>query len=1031
MKLFSISGFLCATFIALQANAQDLAYPRFSPVPVYTAENGAETAQLIGQLPFAFGDTFEILEVEDETVIVRLSDATVVRLQKSDIFSPSNGRRIAPGPGFYVEQRAKLLFWDSLPRAEGFLRNGPMPETRPLLEEVGIGGMPSALPVSDLVEVDSSIGRSVQMAHGLIPISADILSFLPADRETIAKSATLHLIIDASGYARDFSQRRLQELSRRLDAITEESALSLTRTVLLDDGATMGPDTISVSGLRQILPETTETPAGGMALSDGLIRALEDLEAQLSADTNRDQPHIILILIGPSIREQVLSDPAFVTAMQGLRILSRETGNVGLMLGSVTPEPSEIPGRLLADMGQGIPHRLVSFSDPLDTAVKGLVDEVVAQGEVQEAVGELCAISGARSLPCLSSSNIETLQRLLVLPSVDDLEWFSMPLWYIVDGNTLVLDDNDTTIVAEENIASVGDETLASERRHLQAELRAMASEIATADQAYNQTIAEKDHKIGDLERERQSLIAGLAETEGELAQTQNFLAATRDNASRVEAELAAMQQAYQAEQGESARLAQGLAETTASRDRLRVEQGALEQALAQAEVQKSDIEDQLASALAEMTDLSRQIVEREDTATAMQTEIDAQAAKNARLELRLAEAETDILALEDQLRANETAHDTLTLRLSDLQADHAVQDTLITSLEREVSTLDMAKAASEQELRAATQALDALKDKNDEQETALALLNDALSESLAKEAEFEALLAVRDTESAEQEALLSDLRARNADLTAQISGHADELAEAQDLLDEIERSASLDRPQDEAQETIAAAQVQIANLALAHQSLEAELAIAQANIEEREAEHAAEISLVQQDRATLDGELKELQNDLGEKEREIASLRSAADALSAENEGLRRQIEVAMGVAEENLQLVSIIQTAEQSWNERETALLGEINRLSELFAATSDGSAQVPATAPVEILPADVAVLRPVNRPDNLGRTPSPPSAAQPPAAPAQAAQRRSTSPSPRPAAPRALPGSLFVTGSGQQPSETFTSGGGFFGN
>jgi len=133
MKLFRVALMAAALgLLAPEAGAQDIAYPRFSPLPVRQAADADPTP-----LSLPFGVPLRVVERGTDHVLVLLADGRQVRVRPGDVVIPAGTAQAVAGPGFGIEGRVRLSFWDSPLRAQGFLRDGPSDQTRPLLVEAG------------------------------------------------------------------------------------------------------------------------------------------------------------------------------------------------------------------------------------------------------------------------------------------------------------------------------------------------------------------------------------------------------------------------------------------------------------------------------------------------------------------------------------------------------------------------------------------------------------------------------------------------------------------------------------------------------------------------------------------------------------------------------------------------------------------------------------------------------------------------------------------------------------------------------
>lgn len=104
-----------------------------APSQYIQQDSNPSDVQEIDRISVEFGQKFEIIEIFDETTLVKDHNNNIIRFRNSDIVSQAIDVLVKHGPAYEIEQRARLLFWDSQIRAEGFLTNGPTPETLPIL----------------------------------------------------------------------------------------------------------------------------------------------------------------------------------------------------------------------------------------------------------------------------------------------------------------------------------------------------------------------------------------------------------------------------------------------------------------------------------------------------------------------------------------------------------------------------------------------------------------------------------------------------------------------------------------------------------------------------------------------------------------------------------------------------------------------------------------------------------------------------------------------------------------------------------
>lgn len=895
------AGLLCAATLGASllcgtAPAQDLAYPRYSPLPVRDAVAPDGTPGR--SIPFAFGAALPVLEQGQGHAVVVLQDGSQVRVRLSDLFIPPTPSHVRPGAAFVTQDRARLSFWDSPLRAEGFLRDGPSAQTRPILQEIGAGGVPALLPVSETIEVPVRADRTVLLAEGLVPMPGETLALLDDADAAAARPVTLHVIVDGSDYTRDFSQRQLQDLSRMIEAQAADAAAlpQVSLTVLFNSGAVTAPETTAPSGLRRILPQA-ETTAGG-TLSSALVAALERLRADIAADPSPDRAHVVLVLLGPGLRADLVDDPAFLAVAEGLRDIP---GDIGLLLGAVTPEPSDIPAQVLSRLGGGVPTGLVAFGANLGSEVADMVREVTRTRSAPD-IAALCGIAQDRGVPCLSAPDAETLRRLLPVASDTPLDWFAMPLWYVVDGNVLVMERRDAVAGVAPALGPEGD----AADRLAAAQARAEALQVDLT----RQQIA-----VQAMEAQVASLLEAQARTED---MSRAALAALEDRAAGLDRALA-----------DATAVNEGLAGQITARE---ADLRAARAALAAAETALETLRAEVFAATGRVAALTRDLADAEARALGLETE--------------LAEAGAAGLAQADRI-------ETLDRALAEAGADRArVGAELAQALER-AALLEAELAATTEELTLSAADLAhriaQLATQQEEFDNRKAALDAALAEALGARTQAQADLTARDGQIVALEARIAEGDADRARLdraleetrriVAQLEGDV-ALGEAElasvtaalaqsevDVAATAEALAGADQAQLAAETALAAATAEVAQLVAARDAGTAALADAAETLAAREAEIAALGLRLEEQAAALAGTLAERDG-----------LRQAADAQAAELVKARRMLDnlwadaeaAAAGQAE-----TAILQARVEQYAE---AVLTAEARIGELTAAEQD---------------------------------------------------------------------------------------------
>jgi chromosome segregation ATPase len=950
---------LGASLLCSAAPAQDLAYPRYSPLPVRDAAASDRTPART--IPFAFGAALRVLEQDQGHAIVVLQDGSQVRVRLSDLFIPPTPSHVRPGAAFTTQDRARLTFWDSPLRAEGFLRDGPSAQTRPILQEIGAGGVPALLPVSETIEVPVRADRTVLLAGGLVPMPGETLALLDDGDAAAARPVTLHMIVDGSDYTRDFSQRQLQDLSRMIEAqVADAAALpQVSLTVLFNSGAVTAPETIAPSGLRRILPQA-ETTAGG-TLSSALVAALERLRADIATDPSPDRAHVVLVLLGPGLRADLVDDPAFLAVAEGLRDIP---GDIGLLLGAVTPEPSDIPARVLSRLGGSAPTGLVAFGANLGSEVADMVRDVTRTRSAPD-IATLCGIAQDRGVPCLSAPDAETLRRLLPVASDTPLDWFAMPLWYVVDGNLLVMERRAAVAGVAPAPGAEGDaaDRLAAAQaraKELQVDLtrqqiavQAMEAQVASLRDA--QARAEQDRS-----RAAEAADAARAETARTEDMSRAALAALEDRAAELNRALA---DATAVNEGLAGQITMHEADLRAARA-----------ALAAAETALDTLRAEVFAVNGRVAALTRDLADAEARALGLETELAeaeaaglAQAGRAETLNRALAEADAAALAQADRI-------ETLNRALVEAGADRARVGAELAQAQERAALLEAELAVTTEELTLSAadlaRRIAQLATQQEEFDTRKVALDAALAEALGAGAQAQADLAARDGQIAALGARIAEGDADRARLdlaleetrriVAQLEGDvalgdaklASVIAdldrsrdEVQDLSDRlVETRAALAQAEADAaataealagadqarladQTALAAATAKMAQLVAARDAGTAALADTAETLAAREAELVALGLRLEEQAAALAGTLAERD-----------SLRQAADVQAAELVEARRMLDNLWADAEASAAgqaETAILQARVEQYAE---AILTAEARIGELTAAEQD---------------------------------------------------------------------------------------------
>jgi len=902
MKMFW-AGLICAGLLAQIASADGIAYPRFSPLPVL--KDSGKTNEDPQNLSVAFGTAMPVVAADAEHVSVALDDGRTARLRRQDVMIPSKAIHAIQGPSFAIDGRVRLSFWDSPLRAQGFLRDGPSAQTRPILVEAGIQGMPALLPISDRLEATSRTGRSIWIAEGLIPMVDEALPLAAQNRSGSMPPVALHVIVDGSGYTRAFSEQRLEDLSRRLDGEIDglEGTLHLTRTILLDSGKPLGPETVALSDLRRRLPDAATGRATANGLSSALTEALSKLSIKIKTDADAGRASIILVLIGPGLRVDDLETASFSTAAAALQEQARQGVRIGLLAGSATPEPSDVPARLLSSLGAGLPGAVVRFDADLAKETAALSAGIHQRDSASE-LSSLCKIAQEKAVPCLSGPGPDNLAAFLPRPTDKPLEWFSLPLWFVVDGNTLMFAET----VLPETQAQDSPEMIATLQRQvamLQTQVETTQRQLALreADLLERSASTRGNREAQALETrltsETRVLRDALRKAEAALAGREQDLAKAEEAWRKADRRLTTTEATLDDERA----LRMGLEQ---ERDALRKEQKEINQALSQAQAAAKQQEILLRAA--------------EDAATAASVEV-------AELKRDLQQAEKTSRTLTERLGTRDEEVAALTAQLTAAASEQAE---LITRAARLEASLDQ----TTRRLTAVETALDSERDGHRLTRETLANTEQALANTKADALRLEAALQDADTRRAElakairqQDATLADLRkelAANTDSTrrfeADLAGRQAEIARLETALSETAAGAARDG------ETLRRTQAKVAELEAARLA-QAELFAAQ--------EKAAQgtITGMQSRLAEAETMLGKLNTVATERERALAE---AQDKLASRNTeiaslvGHRETLEAALASADAQIAELKTIAAAQE-------ARLGDVDGMLAQFAQAS----------------------------------------------------------------------------------------------
>ncbi|OYU19388.1 MAG: hypothetical protein CFE34_05650 [Rhodobacteraceae bacterium PARR1] len=838
---------LCGVALTTPAWAEE-ALPRLSPLAVVDGA-GVATGEAVS---VPFGQPLEVLDRSGAVVTVQDATGASFAVSAADLITPVSGLVAMAEPGRDSGDRPDLPLWDSAARGRLYLQGGGADSLRPALTEQPGGQFPvTGLPIFAVETAPTTIGHPVLMAGAWVPVMPEALD--PSGTAAPAK-VVLHVLVDGSDYARDFTLEALQHLSRTLSEGGKIAEFS--RQVIYDNGALRDEGPVPAAGLRAEWPAAE--PGDG-TLTDALADALDALADAIPPGD--DAAHVVLVLVGPGLGAEP-DGLARVTAA-GQRL----TGLRGVVLAQGTPEPNPANDVILGQMAGGAAARFLDFGGD----VMGAVDGVLSAAPVGDATAiaarrdALCALAAERALPCVIAAPG-------VLPPVAAADWVALPLWFVMDGAALDLVPlgmaaadaraAQDAIRACHAAGQVWDAAaadcaasaapVATDPDGLRADLVALQGELATRSQERDTALDDLARLTADWEDQRSAL---RAESDEALA-----------NLSAAQVELDARAETIAAQEAQLAEETATVADLTDRADALALAvsdvQAELDAALAEAARLGSDLDSRdtaLVAATDQVADLTAardaalaDLAQRQDDLAAVLTERDSLSAALASAKSERAAAET-VLAQEradwqaqadaaaQALAEMTTARDQALAQLADLtaaQADLAAQVASLTSARDEavaqVSELtaarDQAMAQVKDQTTARTLAESSLLDVQAAAAQAMAdadaAAKKATAQLLAAETDYATLVAERDDLAARlsaQTARADDLAAVKADLSlaegdirAEHASVTRQLAEAQAKLADLTKAHDTAMTDLDAARASAKAEVETAQAALA-----------------------------------------------------------------------------------------------------------------------------------------------------------------------------------------------------------------------
>lgn len=859
------AALLCS--LALSAPAQaEVALPRLSPLDVVTAE-GLATGETVS---VPFGLPLEVLERSaTDGTIVTVQDATGARFAVSaaDLIAPTTGQAglvAMAAPGRDAGERPDLPLWDSAARGRLYLQGGGADSLRPALTEQPGGVFPATgLPVFAVETAPTTIGRPVLMAGAWVPVMPEALDPSGSAAPT---TVVLHVLVDGSDYARDFTLETLQTLSR---AVAEGGQIAaFSRQVIYDNGALRDEGQVPAAGLRAEWPAAE---AANGTLTDALAAALESLAKGIVPEDGA--AHVVLVLVGPGLESDPDALARLAAAGQTL------TGLRGIVLVQGTPEPNPANETVLAQMAGATTAQFLDFGGDVMGAVTGVLSIAPETDATTLAArrDKICAVAADRVLPCVIASPG-------VLPAVPAADWVALPLWFVMDGAALDLVPAgmapadaraaQDAIRACHAAGQVWDVALAAcaatasvmppDTDGLRADLAALQGELSTRAQERDAALDDLSRQTAEWDDQRSAL---RAEADDALA---NLAAAQLELDRR--AETIAAQEAQVSEQSVA------IADLTDRADALALSvsdlSAELETALAEAARLGSDLDARDAALLAATDQVAELTATRDETlADLTQTQDD------------LATAEAERARLASDLTALQTAQAEAEAALTQERADwQAKADAAAQALADMTAARDQS-AAQVAELTTAQTALQGQVADLSGQLTAAKAQSDAqLADLTAAQTALEGQIAGLTGQLGDLTIAKDQSVAQVADLTAQLANQTDARASAEAALSAAQAAATqaaaeADAASKKAMAQLLAAQADYAALVTERDDLAARLSVQTARADDLEAVKS-DLSLAESD---IRAEHATVTRQLAEAQAKLAELDAASASATAE----------------------------------------------------------------------------------------------------------------------------------------------------
>jgi hypothetical protein len=676
------AALVCTLILTASAQAE-VVLPRLSPLDVVGAD-GKPTGTRV-MVPF--GLPLELLDrglAGGTVAMVQAAGGAAFAVLATDLIAPTaaqTGLVAMAEPGRNSGLRPNMPLWDSVARARLYLQGAAADSLRPALTELPGGVFPAlGLPVFAVESAPTSIGRPVMMAGAWVPVMPEALD--PSDSSAPPK-VVLHVLVDGSDYARDFTLESLQQVSRVV--AQGDKIAGFTRQVIYDNGALRNEGEVPAAGLRAEWPEAGGGTGG--TLTDALAAALDGLATRIVQGDGA--AHVVLVLVGPGLGADPEALARVAAAGENLADLR------GVVLVQGTPEPNPANDMVLRQMAGGTAARFLDFGGDVMGAVEGVISTAPAEDATTLAAwrGKVCALAADRALPCVIGAPG-------VLPPVAAAEWVALPLWFVIDGAALDLVPAGMAPPAARlaqneirachalgqvwDVAAAGcaasAATLPDDARSLRADLVAMQGKVYARSQERDLALDDLSRKTADWDDQRITLRAEADEALAKLADAQAMMESRAETIAAQEALLSdqAASVADLTDQAEA--YAMSVSDLGAERDAALADiarlGGDLDDRDAALVVAKAEVADLTATRDAALADLART---QDDLAAArakqaeLETAQATAAAEAATVQAALAEAQAQGVAAADRVAALERERDALTEQVATTQGDAAM----------------------------------------------------------------------------------------------------------------------------------------------------------------------------------------------------------------------------------------------------------------------------------------------------------------------------------------------------------------------